>query len=197
VDNSPLLITSTTRLWICRPDGKPFGFTTGLGQRCALPTYPQPYYDKNFFSLFQKWKEAKPGEAASAGHQCHGKRVRKHDRRITATILPATTRALPRAILIPSRPYQTLRGGNGLWLFPETRPRCRRPFAESERGELQLASRSRRREMASRLRVSEAFRRPSAVMPLQLTAGACSPLRARPRAVPRRPHTVPPLEALP
>jgi hypothetical protein len=28
-------------LWICRPDGQPYGLTTGLGQRFALPTYPR------------------------------------------------------------------------------------------------------------------------------------------------------------
>jgi len=53
--------TSTTRPWICRPDGKPFGFTTGLGQRFALPTYPQPYYYKDFFLFYRNEKRRNPG----------------------------------------------------------------------------------------------------------------------------------------
>jgi hypothetical protein len=80
VDNLPLLHTSTTRLWICRPDGKPFGFTTGLGQRFALPTYPQPYYDKDFFLI--EMNRGQTREEASAGYYCHRKTVRKHDKRI-------------------------------------------------------------------------------------------------------------------
>jgi hypothetical protein len=55
--------TSTTWLWIYRPDGKPFGFTTGLGQRFALPTYPQPYYYKDFFLFYRNEKRPNQGRS--------------------------------------------------------------------------------------------------------------------------------------
>ena len=42
------------------PCGKPYGFTTGLGQRFALPTYPQPYYYKNLFLFERSEKRLRP-----------------------------------------------------------------------------------------------------------------------------------------
>jgi hypothetical protein len=51
-------------------------------------------------------KRGQTREEASTGYQPHGKAVRKHERRITATILPEIPHALPQAILTPSRPIE-------------------------------------------------------------------------------------------
>jgi hypothetical protein len=37
----PAQVHRTDRLMDMPPYGQPYGLTTGLGQRCALPTYPQ------------------------------------------------------------------------------------------------------------------------------------------------------------
>jgi hypothetical protein len=57
---------------------------------------------KTFFS-FTGMKRGQIREEVSADYQCHAKVVRKHEKGITATILPEITHVLPRAILTPSQ----------------------------------------------------------------------------------------------